>query len=501
MPTRRARAALVSALVALALGRPASADFAEDLARAKTALPDKPAVQPQAPRKLLIMTATRGFRHSSIPLGAATIHAMGEKTGAYQAVASEDLAMFEPAELGTFDAILMLSTTGELFRPVDFEKLPSAAQTAAEEREIRLKKSLLDFVRSGKGLIGIHAATDCFYQWADYGELIGGYFDGHPWHEQVGVRVDDASSPINAAFASGPFAITDEIYQIKAPYSRGAQRVLLSLDTPRTDMSKAGINRTDGDFPISWIKSVGAGRVFYCSLGHREEIFWNPLVLRHYLAGIQFALGDLKADVAPLPQRAASAAGGDWVALFNGVDLKGWRFKEGAWGVDGGVLARMKGGGDIWHEQQFGDFELELEFKLSPKANSGVFFRTANLSDPVQTGIEFQVIDSFGKPQVGSHDCGAIYDCVAPSRNAVRAPDEWNQVRLTCRGAKITAQLNGVEIVDMDLDRWTEPGKNPDGTPNKFKTAYKEMPRVGHIGFQDHGNPVWYRNVRIRPLN
>lgn len=474
------------------------ADFNEDLAKAKAALPDKAAAHPQKPRKLLIVTATRGYRHSSIPLGAATLQAMGEKTGAFQATISDDIAAFEPAQLAQYDGVLMLSTTGELFRPAEFDKLPSAAQTAAEEREMRLKKSLLDFVRSGKGLIGIHAATDCFYQWADYGDMIGGYFDGHPWHELVGVRVDDATSPINAPFEGKPFTIADEIYQIKGPYSRTTHHVLLSLDTSQTDMTKQGINRKDGDFPIAWIKPAGAGRVFYCSLGHREEIFWNPAVLKHYLAGIQYALGDLTADATPGPKAAAAAPSDGWTRLFNGVDLKGWSCKEGSWGVEEGAIARLKGGSDIWTEQQFGDFELELDFKLTPKANSGVFFRTSNLSDPVQTGIEFQVIDSFGKPQADAHDCGAIYDCMPPKQNAVKAPGEWNHMRLVCAGPKITAQLNGVDIIDMDLDRWTDAGKNPDGSPNKFNTAYKDMPRVGHIGFQDHGNTVWYRNVRIK---
>jgi hypothetical protein len=111
-----------------------------------------------------------------------------------------------------------------------------------------------------------------------------------------------------------------------------------------------------------------------------------------------------------------------------------------------------------------------------------------------------QVLDSHGKPKPDKHDCGAIYDCLAPSKNAVKPAGEWNSLRLTCRGPRIEVVLNGAPIINMDLDQWTAAHKNPDGTENKFSTAYKNMPRRGRIGFQDHGKPVWYRNIRIKPL-
>jgi hypothetical protein len=324
---------------------------------------------------------------------------------------------------------------------------------------------------------------------------MGGYFDGHPWNGTVTVKIDAPGQSINAAFAGKPFEIADEIYQFKEPYSRAKLRVLLSLDTAQTDMTRPGIKRTDGDFAVSWVRNYGLGRVFYCSLGHRDEIFWNPAVLRHYLAGVQFALGDLWSDATPSAQLAADG----WVNLLNGQNLAGWIAKPGSWTMADGVLTRQ-GGGDIWSEQIFGDFTLELDFKVAEKTNSGVFFRTADIKDCVQTGIEMQVLDSHGKPAADTHDCGAIYDCLAPSKNAVKPAGEWNHVALTCRGPKINVVLNGEPVIDMNLDRWTEAGKNPDGTPNKFRTAYKDMPRCGRIGFQDHGSPVWYRNVRIKPL-
>ena len=181
-------------------------------------------------------------------------------------------------------------------------------------------------------------------------------------------------------------------------------------------------------------------------------------------------------------------------------DLSNWTYKEGTWALEDGTLAR-KGGGDIWTKEKFSDFILDLEFKVDKDTNSGVFFRTDNINDPVQTGIEVQILDSYGKTTVGKYDCGAIYDCLAPTKNMVKKPLEWNRLTITAKANQITVAMNGEQIINMDLNQWTEPGKNPDGEKNKFKTAYKDMPRVGYIGFQDHGKPVWFRNIRIKPLD
>ncbi len=111
-----------------------------------------------------------------------------------------------------------------------------------------------------------------------------------------------------------------------------------------------------------------------------------------------------------------------------------------------------------------------------------------------------QVLDSYGKDGLGKHDCGGIFDVLAPSANTVKRPGEWNRMTITAKANKVNVALNGREGVDMDLDLWTEAHKNPDGTRNKFDVAYKDLPRIGHFGFQDHGLDVWYRNVRIKEL-
>jgi hypothetical protein len=172
------------------------------------------------------------------------------------------------------------------------------------------------------------------------------------------------------------------------------------------------------------------------------------------------------------------------------------------WSNDNGVIGTFKGVGDIFSTKQYGDFILDLEFKIAPKSNSGIFFRVSDTADQVQNGIEIQIIDSWGVEKPGKHDCGAVYDCLAPAANTIRPPGEWNRLTLTAIKNKIYVVMNGRGIIDMDLDRWTTPHLNPDGPPNKFNTAYKDMARKGVMGFQNYGgDPVWYRNIRIKTLD
>jgi hypothetical protein len=193
----------------------------------------------------------------------------------------------------------------------------------------------------------------------------------------------------------------------------------------------------------------------------------------------------------------AVAAEYGWKELFNGKDLTGWVGK--GWIVEDGAIAR-KAGGMLYSAEQYGDFVLDLEFKISKGGNSGVFVRTGDMKDPVQTGFEIQVFDSVGKTKLGKHDCGALYDALAPAKNVQKPLDQWNRMVITCKGNRITVEMNGEQILDADLDKWTESRKNPDGSPNKFNTPLKDFPRKGYIGLQDHGSPVWYRNIKVKAL-
>lgn len=195
----------------------------------------------------------------------------------------------------------------------------------------------------------------------------------------------------------------------------------------------------------------------------------------------------------------ADPTAGEWKELFNGKSLDGWTNSSGGepgknWKIVDGTLARTEKGGDIWTKERFGDFVLEVEFKTT--GNSGVYFRTDDPKNNIQTGIECQVENPGGPDK---HSVGCLYDLKAPTKN-VGKKDDWNKYVITCQGAKITVELNGEKVNEANLDEWTEAGKNPDGTPNKYKKAVKEWKREGHIGFQDHGNNVAYRNIRIKVL-
>jgi len=192
---------------------------------------------------------------------------------------------------------------------------------------------------------------------------------------------------------------------------------------------------------------------------------------------------------------------GKAISLFNGKDLSNWTPKKaGAWEVKDGLLQpSAKPGGYIWADGSYENFELELEFKMSKRCNSGVFFRT-DPNNPVQGGFEIQILNSHGKAKVGKHDCGALYDAKPPSSNPTKPAGEWNHMKLTVNGASVKVALNGKQVVDADLDKWTTPRKNPDGSRNKFRTALKDLPRTGRIGLQYHGQPVWFKNLKLKKL-
>jgi len=248
------------------------------------AMPDRAPAEPARTRRLLVFSRCEGFKHGAIPTCATAIRIMGEKTGAFETVITDEMAAFDPELLNTFDAVLLNNTTRLKF-----------------EDPLR-RQALLDFVQGGKGLIGIHAATDNFYDWPEAAAMMGGLFDGHPWGAggTWAFKIDEPDHPLNRSFGGRGFVISDEIYQFKEPYSRDALRILVSMDMSSSrNLQVGGIKRSDGDFAVSWISTAGKGRVFYCSLGHNDPVYWNHAVLDHYLAGIQYALGDLKADDTP----------------------------------------------------------------------------------------------------------------------------------------------------------------------------------------------------------
>ena len=255
------------------------------LQKIEAAVPATAVAKPSQARRILVFWRCEGFFHGEgIAGGNHALEAMGKKTGAFTADFSDDYKVFDAENLAKYDAIVLNNTT-QL-------KLPAGANQA-----------LLDFVRQGKGLVGIHAATDSFYDWPEGAAMVGGLFDGHPWGAggTWAFKIDEPEHTLNRAWGGNGFKLRDEIYQFKEPYTRADRRVLVSLDLsdPTTGGIKNGVKRTDKDFAVAWIKTLGKGRIFYCSLGHAENVFQDAGVVRFYLDGIQYALGDLAADARP----------------------------------------------------------------------------------------------------------------------------------------------------------------------------------------------------------
>ena len=169
------------------------------------------------------------------------------------------------------------------------------------------------------------------------------------------------------------------------------------------------------------------------------------------------------------------------------------------WVIKNGVLYPSQNpGGIIWSRDSFENFEISFEYMTSPNCNSGIFFR-ADPSNPIQGGFEIQL----ASPGLysGKQVAGSLYDAKEPRTNAANPDGEWNHMTLNCEGPNIRAVLNGRKILDLSISDWDTPGRNSDGTKNKFKTALKDLPRKGHIGFQYHGQAVWFRQVQIKTLS
>ena len=261
------------------------------------ALPAKAPAKPKSHRRMLIITlakvnerVVRG--HPAIPAANYALEQMGKRTGAFEAVFSNDVENFRPDKIKQFDAVCFNNTQGVLW----------------DDPELR--QSLLDYVRGGHGVVGFHAVISTFVQhpvydqWPPFGRMIGGTENGgHPWgpEDTYTFKVDDSKSPINAPFHGHGFAMTDEVDQLQEPALRERMHVLLSVDMSKSKPTHTvlPVRQLDQDFPVAWIRMEGKGRVFVSAMGHGPDVFLNPTLLQHFLAGIQFALGDLKADAAP----------------------------------------------------------------------------------------------------------------------------------------------------------------------------------------------------------
>jgi type 1 glutamine amidotransferase len=238
-------------------------------------------------KKILAVGMSAGFQHDSVSDALATIYNLGKETGIWDTYIRTDTELITKKKLARnaknldfFDAIFFM-TTGEL--PLDSSQ----------------KADLLSFVRDdGKGFLGAHNATDTFYEWPEYGEMIGGYFDGHPWNRfDATIRVEDREFPATKHFPE-TFQIWDEIYQTKK-FSRFRVRVLMSLDTSNVDLTIQGVH--SNDIPITWVREYGQGRVFYCGLGHPPKVWEDPRLRKMWIEAVKWTVGLTEGDATPKP--------------------------------------------------------------------------------------------------------------------------------------------------------------------------------------------------------
>ncbi len=270
---------------------------AEYLANVKPHIPQEAFVKPAKPRKLLVFHNPRNYRHTSEVLLRKALPEMGERTGAFTATVTDDPAVFTPARLKEFDALF-------------FNNVNSAGSGVGAPDEAGCQ-AVLDFVANGGGWAGNHASLVALVKHKECAAMVGGVFANHPFGgKSVMIRNEASGSPFTAAFGDASFPYVDEVFTVKGPFSRENQRVLLSIDWAESaeaqviaaalrEKQQTGSLRDDNDYAVSWIKPHGQGRVFYTSLGHAHETIGDPRYLKHLLAGIQYATGDLPAPVEP----------------------------------------------------------------------------------------------------------------------------------------------------------------------------------------------------------
>ncbi|MDI3385363.1 ThuA domain-containing protein [Streptomyces sp. B-S-A8] len=443
----RARLLTVTATAALLIGcvsGPAASRPAPD------GKPDKPGKDGES---VLVFSKTAGFRHDSIPEGIAAVKDLGAANG-FTVDATEDAGAFTPGNLAKYDAVVWLSTTGDVLNDT---------QQAAFEK----------YIKSGGGYVGVHAAADTEYDWPFYGELAGAYFQSHPHIQPAKVDVEDHAHPATAHLGQ-VWDRTDEWYNYRSN-PRDRARVLASLD----ESSYTG-GTMNGDHPIAWCQEFDGGRSFYTGGGHTKESYAEPAFKQHLLGGIRYATGAANADCRPEQ---------GYTRLFDGTSLDGWKQAgPGSFELKDGTLTTVGGMGMLWYAaKEFGSYSLKLDWKMSGDDNSGIFIGFPPSDDPwsaVNNGYEIQ-IDATDVPEKTT---GSVYgfqsaDIEARDR-ALNPPGEWNTYELRVEGEHLQIWLNGVKINDYTN---TDPARSL---------------AQGHIGIQNHGDgdDVSFRDIRVKEL-
>jgi len=225
--------------------------------------------------RVLYITQSKGFKHQVLPESEKVMKELGEKHGFEVTTSQEAENAITPESLKNLD-VIMFYTTGEL--PLSEEQ----------------KAAFLNFIKSGKGFVGTHSATDTFYKWPEYGELIGGHFAAHPWNQfEATIKVEDRKFAATRHLPA-TFKINDEIYIFKE-FKPQLVNVVMRLDPAGLDLSKKDVEKADAkDFPLAWWRSYGKGRVFYTALGHRPEVWHDERFQTMIVSAIRWGAGEMK---------------------------------------------------------------------------------------------------------------------------------------------------------------------------------------------------------------
>ncbi|MFI5903318.1 ThuA domain-containing protein [Streptomyces cyaneofuscatus] len=402
---------------------------------------------------VLVFSKTAGFRHDSIPAGIAALRQLGAANN-FTVTATEDAAAFTPANLTGYEAVVFLSTTGDV--------LNAAQQTAFE-----------GYIEAAGGYVGIHAAADTEYDWTWYGGLAGALFKSHPHIQPATVKVEDRAHDATAHL--GPtWQRTDEWYDYRTN-PRSSAHVLASLDESTYSGGTMG-----GDHPIAWCKDYRGGRAFYTGGGHTQESYADSAFRRHLLGGIRWAAEMTEADCRPET---------GYTTLFGSSGTTGWKQAgPGSFTHANATLTSQGGLGLYWYQaKEYRSYSLKLDWRQSGDDNSGVFVGFPASDDPwsaVNNGYEIQ-IDATDTPD---RTTGAVYGFksadLAARDAALNPPGEWNTYEIRVEGERLQLFLNGRKINDFTN---TDPVRSL---------------QQGHIGLQNHGDgdDVSFRNIRIKEL-
>lgn len=265
--------------------------------------PDKTTFPTKKKHKILLFSLFTGFNHWVVPHTAAMVEILGKKSGAFEVVSSNDITMFEKNNLKQFDAVVLnnncsINPRRDLFYD-ELSKDKSLSETALTSKAKELEENLLSFVKKGGGLMALHGGIVMQNKSTEFSEMMGGSFDYHPTQQPLAVHLADPKNPLLEAFNGEGFTHVDEAYMFNVAYAKQNFHPLLYLNTSE-------IKGLKGDNPeqkkyISWVKRYGKGRVFYASPSHNAQSYTeHPALLKFFLDGMQYVVGDVKIDDSPL---------------------------------------------------------------------------------------------------------------------------------------------------------------------------------------------------------